>query len=350
MNIFLTGATGFVGKQLSKELLAEDHHLYILCRNAQKAENFMKEMPASFVSRITCIIGNLNKEALGIPEDKIEELNGAMDAVYHMAAYLSFDPAEKEETFNVNLEGTRHVLQFADKTGCRNFLYVSTAYTVGMETEGREELYSLDRSFVNHYEESKSHAEHLVFSHKSSHEMKTMILRPAIIIGDSRTGEAQTTFGLYGLLKAASLLKRKVSKERGWEKHVYRFLGQKELKMNLVPVDYVTKLLRTALEHGEDGKIYHITDPSPLTQEEIFSAVKEVLDFPNLDLVPYSEADSLTDLEKAFNQSLAIFKHYFLREIQFSCDNTLDLLHKTGQMPLDMNYNQLKHIIKGYKK
>jgi nucleoside-diphosphate-sugar epimerase len=350
MNIFLTGATGFVGKQLSKQLLEEDHQLFILCRNTQKAESFMDEMPSSFNRRVTCIIGDLNKEALGIPEDKIKELNGRIDAVYHMAAYLSFDPAQKEETFSVNLEGTRNALQFAEKTGCRKFLYVSTAYTVGMETKGREELYNLDRDFVNHYEESKSHAEHLVFSHKSGHAMEFMILRPAIIIGDSRTGEAQTTFGLYGLLKAASLLKRKVSKRKDWEEHVYRFLGQKELKMNLVPVDYVTKVLKTALKHGEDGKIYNITDPSPLSQEEIFEAVKEVLDFQNLDLIPFSEADSLTEIEKAFNQSLTIFKNYFTREIHFPCDNTLSLLDKAGEKPLSMNYNKLKFIIEGFNK
>ncbi|WP_456271068.1 SDR family oxidoreductase [Bacillus sp. AK031] len=350
MNIFLTGATGFVGKQLSKQLLADDHQLYILCRNTQKAEIFLEEMPFSSRGRVTCIIGDLNKDSLGISEDKIKELNGKIDAFYHMAAYLSFDPAQKVETFSVNLEGTRHALQFAERTGCGKFLYVSTAYTVGMETEGREELYNLDRNFVNHYEESKSHAEHLVFSHKNKSEMEIMILRPAIIIGDSRTGEAETTFGLYGLLKAASLLKRKVSKRKEWQDHIYRFLGQKELKMNLVPVDYVTKVLKMALKHGEDGKIYNITDPSPLNQEEIFSAVKEVLDFPNLDLVPYSEADSLTDLEKAFNQSLTIFTNYFTREIQFPCDHTLSLLHKAGEEPLSMNYTKLKFIIEGFNK
>jgi nucleoside-diphosphate-sugar epimerase len=350
MNIFLTGATGFVGKQLSKQLLAENHHLYILCRNPQKAEDFIKEMPSSFSSRVTCIIGDLNKEALGIPEDKLKELNGRIDAVYHMAAYLSFDPDQKGETFSVNLDGTRHTMQFAEKTGCRKFLYVSTAYTVGMETEGREELYSLDRDFVNHYEESKSHAEHLVLSYESKNEMEIIILRPAIIIGDSRTGEAETTFGLYGLLKAASLLKRKVSKRLDWEDHVYRFLGQKELKMNLVPVDYVTKVLKTALTHGEHRKIYNITDPLPLTQEEIFKAIKEVLDFPNLELVPYSEADALTELEKTFNQSLTIFTNYFTREIQFPCENTVSLLNKAGEKPLNMDYNKLKFIIGRYQK
>ncbi|EDL64251.1 SDR family oxidoreductase [Bacillus sp. SG-1] len=348
MNIFLTGATGFVGKQLSKELLAEDHHLYILCRSTQKAESFMEEMPSSLIGKVTCIKGDLSEKALGISEDKIEELSGRIDAVYHMAAYLSFDPSQKEETFNVNLEGTRHVMEFAEKAGCRKFLYVSTAYTVGMETEGKEELYSLDRSFVNHYEESKSHSEHLLFSHKNVSNMEIMILRPAIIIGDSRTGEAQTTFGLYGLLKAASLLKRKVSKRQDWEDHVYHFLGQRELKMNLVPVDYVTKVLRTALKHGEDGKIYNITDPSPLTQDEIFEAVKESLEFPNLNLVPHSKADSLTELEQAFNQSLTIFKHYFTREIHFPCDNTLALLNKAGEKPLSMNYKTLKFIIEGF--
>ncbi|MGM0844901.1 MAG: SDR family oxidoreductase [Bacillota bacterium] len=348
MNIFLTGATGFVGNNLAKELLDEGHHLYVLCRNEKKAQAFSAKMPTSTRKRVSFVIGDLSQNLLGQSTDEIEELREKIEAIYHMAAYLSFNPEEKKETFDINLEGTRRALEFSEKIHCRKFLYISTAYTVGMETEGKEELYSLNRSFVNHYEESKCHAEHLVYSYRD--KMEINILRPSIIIGDSRTGEADTTFGVYGLMKAASLLKRKVSKEKGWEENTYRFLGEKELRMNLVPVDYVTKILKEALTLGENGKIYNITDPAPLKQKEIFQVIKEILEFPNLELVPFSQANQLRELEKSLNEALAIFHHYFTREIHFPCQNTITLMKRAGQKPLNLNAENLKYILGGYKK
>jgi nucleoside-diphosphate-sugar epimerase len=208
-------------------------------------------------------------------------------------------------------------------------------------------LYSLERDFVNHYEESKAHAEHLVDSYKE--KMDIYILRPSIIIGDSHTGEAETSFGVYGLMKAASLLKRKSQKSRELELKTFRFLGEGNLKMNLVPVDYVTKVLKAALDFGENGTIYNITNPEPLSQSEIFQALKEVLEFPNIELVPFSEQNTLEPIEKTFNNSMSIFTHYFTREINFPCRNTALLLEKAGLRPLEMDYHQLKFILNGFK-
>ncbi|TYS13767.1 NAD-dependent epimerase/dehydratase family protein [Rossellomorea vietnamensis] len=348
MNIFLTGATGFVGKKLTEELLNDNHHLYVLCRNERKANAFITGIPLGLRKNVTCVIGNLSSSLLGLDLKETENLKGKVEAIFHMAAYLSFDPEQQKESFDVNLEGTRRALEFSEKIECRKFLYVSTAYTVGMETAGKEELYSSERKFVNHYEESKNHAEHLVHSYKD--KMEVIILRPSIIIGDSRTGEADTTFGVYGLLKAASLLKRKVSKKDGWEDNIYRFLGEKELRMNLVPVDYVASVLKEALTLGENGKIYNITDPSPLKQKEIFQVVKEVLEFPNLELVPFSQKDKLSDLENSLNEALGIFKHYFTRELHFPCQNTLSLLERAGKKPLKLDHDNLKFILGSYKK
>ncbi|RIW34738.1 SDR family NAD(P)-dependent oxidoreductase [Bacillus salacetis] len=348
MNIFLTGATGFVGKKLAKELLSEGHTLYILCRNTEKAEAFSAEMPASYKEKIVCLQGNLLNDTLGFSEEEINNLSGVIDAIYHMAAYLSFDPSQREDTFAINLDGTRHTLELAERIRCQKFLYVSTAYTIGMETKGQEDLYSLDRDFVNPYEESKAHAEHLVYSYKE--KMDICILRPSIIIGDSTTGEAETTFGVYGLMKAAALLKRKVRKEKEGNRTIYHFLGEADLKMNLVPVDYVTKVLKSALYTKGSGKIYNITDPDPLSQKEIFQAIKEVLDFPNMELIPFSKADTLKPIEETFNQPMSIFENYFRREIQFPSENTRELLKEAGIQPLQLHYNKLKFILSGNRK
>ncbi|MFP3381741.1 SDR family oxidoreductase, partial [Bacillus sp. SIMBA_069] len=76
-------------------------------------------------------------------------------------------------------------------------------------------------------------AEHLVFSH--SDKMEVVIVRPSIIIGDSRTGEADTNFGLYGLLKGLCVLKRRASRTAGWQNQTYRMRLDVNVQTNLVP-------------------------------------------------------------------------------------------------------------------
>ncbi|WP_240620438.1 SDR family NAD(P)-dependent oxidoreductase [Peribacillus acanthi] len=348
MNIFITGATGFLGSNLVKKLVEEHHDVYVLVRNQNKLESLYKKLNVNHRNQIHVIEGELSREYLGIPSSILHKMMGKIDAIYHMAAFLSFDEEKREEVLDMNIKGTQYVLDLAEILKVKKFIHVSTAYTLGTRIKGLETLYPLDSTFINSYEESKCHAEHLVMSYKEVFDV--MIMRPAIIIGDSNTGEADTTFGLYGILRTVELLKKRVQKRDTLGQENYRLVIEKDTVSNLVPVNYVTKALVLGLKHGRKNTIYNITNPKAPTNEIVFEAIREGLEFPFITIVSQSQIGVLTDYEMKLNQPLEVFKDYLNRSIIFESDNTRELLEIENEAELNLDKEMLLRIIKGFQK
>lgn len=346
MKIFLTGATGFVGTKLVQELLADEHEIYALVRTEGKAKKVLEQLPPNRKEQITFLYGDITDNGLGICEEQKEKLVDNIDVVYHSAAYLSFDPMEREKTFDINVEGTRNVLEFAKAIKTKRFYHVSTAYTLGTSPFGAEELHPIDNTYVNNYEESKCHAEHLVVEYKEDFDVS--IFRPAIIIGDSVTGEADTTFALYGLLKGLLFLKKRTKRNPELLTKPLRLVCSKENGSNFVSVDYVVKVLHAGLQHAEKDKIYHIVNMNLLTHDMIFELLKETLEFPNLEIVPLDYNGELGREEKILNDSMKVFHEYFRKDVAFDDTNTKELLSKTNDSPIYLNEELLQNIVSKY--
>ncbi|WP_019240700.1 MULTISPECIES: SDR family NAD(P)-dependent oxidoreductase [Bacillus] len=346
MKILITGSNGFLGKRLASDLLNKGHELFLLVRNAKKLEAFLKTITERQNKQITIIEGDVTSHNLGLSEEKISEMIGKVDAIYHSAALLSFDPKDDELTYQVNVEGTRNTLDFALRIKCKKFLYVSTAYTVGHSVNGKEELYNVEGAFVNSYEKTKCQAEHIVMSY--GNRLSVSILRPSIIIGDSVTGKAETSFGLYGIMKSLRVLKRKISRSTELEKLPFRLIVNPTESSNIVPVDYVSMVLLAALENGQNQKIYHVTNPNPPRQDTVFELIKEYIQLENLHMVFGEKSEFLREEEQQFNRPLAVFAPYLSRTIEFTCDNTKELLSKSDQSLLNMDHHMLRTIIGGF--
>ncbi|WP_081734176.1 SDR family oxidoreductase [Halalkalibacter akibai] len=293
--------------------------------------------------QVSFVYGDITNPSLVRETGTMVDLTNKVDVVYHMAALLSFDEDRKEETFHVNVEGTRHVLEFSKQIQVKKLIYVSTAYTVGMDVVGHEQLYSTNRDYVNYYEQSKAAAEQLVFSYKNDFEV--MIMRPAIIIGDSKTGEADTNFALYGLLKGVRIVKRMVGSDKP-----FRLLLDGETNSNLVPVDYVADVLSCAIEHGAHETIYNITNNHPLQNKVMLEIIKKALDFPNLEIASKDLLHTLTKEELILHERLRVFENYLSRSIQFESRNTSDLLKAANIAELDLDKDLLEHMITSYLK
>jgi len=337
LNIFLTGATGFVGTQLIHQLTQNtDHHLYILYRSETKKDKLLAQLPHASLHFVK---GNITAEHCGVDLSTYDLPE--MDYFYHLAALVKFDEDLRDQLFEINLEGTKHALSLASSLQTKHFLYVSTAYTVGQDEYAKEELHPLSTPINNPYEESKLHAEHVVFNAP----MKKSILRPAIIIGDSVTGAADSKFTLYGFMKALKIFRRKMS--RTPSKEQYKLYGNDEGTSNLVPVDYVVKVLAAALL-AEDGTIYHITNNHPPTNREILDIIKEHLNFDQLIVAPETEKINMTEDEQLLNSYISVFDPYFKKSVIFEERHTAELLAKSGQSLLHLSHNQLDMIIRTY--
>lgn len=346
MNIFLTGSTGFVGTRLVKELLAEEHNLYALVRTEEKAKKVLEKLPPNAKNQITFLYGDITEQGLGLSDEQKERLVDNIDVVYHIAAYLSFDPSEKERTFAINVEGTRNVLEFAKDIKVKKFFHVSTAYTLGTSPFGAEELHPINNTFVNYYEESKCHAEHLAVEYKDVFDLS--IFRPAIIIGDSVTGEADTTFALYGILKGLSFLKKRTKRNPELLTKPLRVICSKDNGSNFVSVDYVVKVLHAGLKEAEKNKIYHIVNMNLLTHDMIFDLLKETIGLPNLEMVPLDFDGELGREEKILNDSMEVFHEYFRKDVAFDDTNTKELLARINDSPIYLDEKLLGNIISKY--
>ncbi|UCE67236.1 MAG: SDR family oxidoreductase [Candidatus Zixiibacteriota bacterium] len=262
--VFLTGATGFVGRNLIPRILRLDPNIKLVLLIRGKTDHDVKRRFEELIEslrtdtdmeetadRITPIRGDITLKNLGILEPIYNKLAREVTHIIHAAANVNFQQT-LEEARCVNLGGTRNVIKFADcariNGNLKRFAYVGTAYISG-NRKGLIFENELDypRKFANAYERSKFETEKLLQHWKTM--LPITIFRPSIIVGDSTTGITSAFNVIYSPLKFIC---------RGF---VRILPGSRKTALDVVPVDFVCDAIcHIALKKDtSDGKIYHLT-------------------------------------------------------------------------------------------
>lgn len=263
MTLFITGATGFIGRTLLARLAyrADVDRIYLLIRDSkdtaadERARRLCQQLfPPAWVEqvsrKIVAVAGEVTRERLGLDAGTYDRLTAEVDHVVHAAASTKF-AAPLDQLRMDNVESTREVLAFATRCQAlgklRRFDYVSTAFVAGINSGVVSER-DLDRGqqFANHYEQTKFEAEALVASHRPT--MPIAIYRPSVVVGDSRTGFTPHFRVLYWPLR---LLTSKV---------VPIIPVNSKTAIDVVPVDYVAGAMDALMfDDATIGGTFHLT-------------------------------------------------------------------------------------------
>ena len=273
MGYFVTGATGFIGRNLVRRLLQREGTVYALVRAGSRGR--LEELRTSFGpdgARVVPIAGDLGQPGLGVSEEDLLTLRGNVDHFFHLAAIYDLTAgAEAQEIANV--EGTRHAVELAGAIEAGCFHQVSSIAVAGLyRGEWREDMFEeAERLDVNPYFRTKHESERVV---REECSRPWRVYRPGVVVGDSRTGEIDKIDGPYYFFK---LLQRARRVLPGWLPAV----GIEGGEINIVPVDFVADALdHIAHKPDLDGQAFSLTDPAPKSAGEVVNLFARAADAP----------------------------------------------------------------------
>jgi thioester reductase-like protein len=276
--LLLTGGTGFVGAQLlARYLDRTDRRVYALVRAEDEAaarKRLCDKLsvlidPSAHLDRLVAVPGDVQWPGLRLPDEHRERLVDDVGTIVHAAASVSFE-LPLEDSRRINVEGTRHVLDFAREcTGLERFAYVSTAYVAGDHPgEFGEDDLQVGQGFRNPYERSKFEAEQLV--REQAGGLPVQIFRPSIIVGEAESGWTDSFNVLYTPIKAYVRGQLPVLPAR------------QKAPVDVVPVDYVADAIFELTPRPVEGIETHhlVAGPQATTVKELVGLTSEALERP----------------------------------------------------------------------
>jgi thioester reductase-like protein len=273
-NILLTGFPGFIARRLVRKLLMSDDAvtltLIVESEQMPKAHAAMERLASAYGAskwsddRVRLLTGDITAIDLGLSGEEYRLITQNVHEIYHLAAVHALSvPARTARS--VNISGTKNMLTFA--ANVRNldcFVHFSSAYVSG-DFQGviMEDELAQGQRFRNNYEATKYEAELAVRA--ASEQLPVIIIRPAGVVGDSRTGEIDRFDSVYqiGMLLVGSPVAIALP-----------LAGTARAPLNLVPVDYLVDAVYAVVQQRSSlGKTFHVVDPNPLSARRVYEAV-----------------------------------------------------------------------------
>ncbi len=276
MTYFVTGATGFIGKFLVKNLLKRSGTIYVLVR-----KNSVKKLEALYPwwgldekqKRIVPVLGDLAKPKLGLAPADISKLKGKVSHLFHLAAVYDMS-ADAESQRVANIDGTRNTVELAEaiKAGC--FHHTSSIAAAGLyDGTFREDMFEEAEELDHPYFRTKHDSEAIV---RNECKVPWRVYRPGMVVGHSQTGEIDKIDGPYYFFKLIQKMRNALP---SWVPTV----GIEGGRINVIPVDYVVDAMDfIAHKKGLDGGCFHLTDPEPMRIGEILNMFAKAAHAPQM--------------------------------------------------------------------
>jgi thioester reductase-like protein len=259
----VTGATGLIGRHVLALLLrrpdTDKVSVLVRERSRDRLTEMVRDWPGA--DKVTPIVGDIAEPDLGVSDADVESLRGSVDHVVHLAALYDIT-ADDETSITANVDGTRHVLELCARIEAGRLHHVSSVAVAGdYDGEYTEDMFDAGQRLVTPYHRTKFESEKLV---REQDDVPFRIYRPAIVVGDSVTGEMDKIDGPYYFFPALARLAAVPNVP-----FVIPDIGD----TNIVPVDYVAEaMVHLITKPGLDGRTFHLTNPEPQSARAVYNA------------------------------------------------------------------------------
>jgi len=343
--ILITGATGFLGRNILFRLLEDDtkSRLCLLTRGRKGVSprdrihrilstRYDVEQTKAYEKRIDLILGDVTWKHFGMDDRAYTRLAWNVVRIIHAAASVSFNlPLDMAR--NINVEGTKNLLEFAvasQKSGSlKRVDYVGTAYVAGKRSGVvTENELDVGQAFNNTYEQTKCEAEKLVRERWG--DVPVAIHRPSIIVGESSTGRTSSFNVMYFPLKL-------------YARGIWRWIpGSPDVPVDIVPVDFICNAMDSiAKDPNTVGCCFHLTASKNATTigqgarlAQSYFDGKPVRFIPPLvymnTIHPLVGMVTFGRLRDTLMNKGALYLPYFMNKLQFDNRNAQAILEKNG--------------------
>jgi NAD(P)-dependent dehydrogenase (short-subunit alcohol dehydrogenase family) len=277
MQYFVTGATGFIGKRLVRKLLERKGSVvhFLIRKESESKVAALREYWGVSAARAVPVFGDLTSKKLGVAAEDVKKLKGQVGHFYHLAAVYDLGADEESQTA-VNIDGTRNTVEFAKAIDAGHLHHVSSIAAAGLyEGVFREDMFEEAENYDHPYFLTKHESEKIV---RKESKVPWSVYRPAMVVGDSRTGEMDKIDGPYYFFK---LIQRMRQLLPPWMPAI----GLEGGRVNIVPVDFVVD----ALDHishkaGIDKRCFHLVDPVGYRVGDVLDIFSRAAHSPRMNL------------------------------------------------------------------
>jgi len=261
--------TGFpdvaIARQLVLALLDEPTSLHVRCvvsrTQRRRAEDFARRLSDSKQRRLSFLEGEAFGLDFGLSGAEWKDTAARVRRIHH-ASQITTAGLDRAEAFRVNRASTVEAIELARHAPNLERVILWSSASVSGKRHGfvLEDELDIEHESRNPVEESLRRSELLLRASKD--ELPITILRPGLMVGDSRTGEIDRREGVYLLI----LMMLSAPSERPMP-----MPSGVDSPLSLVPIDYVVRAgLRISNDSRSLGRTFHLVDPDPLTAGRVF--------------------------------------------------------------------------------
>jgi thioester reductase-like protein/NADP-dependent 3-hydroxy acid dehydrogenase YdfG len=269
MRYVVTGGTGFIGRRIVSRLLARDDAEMLVLVRRDSLSRF-ELLGAHWGDRAKALVGDLTARDLGVTAEVLADL-GTIDHIVHCGAIYDITASDSDQRA-ANVGGTQAVIDMARRLDATLHHVSSVAVAGNHGGEFTEDDLDVGQELPTPYHRTKFEAESLV---RTAAGVRYRVYRPAVVVGDSRTGEMDKIDGPYYVFPILA----KLAKLPSFTPVALPDIG----RTNIVPVDFVVEAV-VALMHmpGRDGQTFHLTAPTTVGLHGIYRGVAKVAGLPPL--------------------------------------------------------------------